>query len=350
MKDKEHALRRAVEVACRFMGGWRAKIALFTEEHGLADLIAVGFEEALDIGALIRQNGISAQVIASGEPWYAEDVQKIPDVVNPVMLVDGVRAAVCVPFGLRGDNFGVMWIHFREPRRFLPSEIEALQLHAGRAAIAYKTSAAQGESDALRQFSEALSQKIPTQEILLQIQRAVGELSAVSSATVILHKDSGIWRHAIRKSTPINQEEVESHQRDMEQTRSGPVAPTKSEEWAFDVSKAEHPERNIPDEEFLEAYEALAQESRLVLKFDTAETCIGKDSSVWRHIEHIVATLQEDVSVALHRIETPQAPATVRKTKESPPSKSQVQGKERRRVWKNRRDWRQFVPWKKRRS
>lgn len=182
--DPKRVLEVVVEEARRALGGWRAKIVLISGERRPTDLISVGFEDGLDTGVLVREDGISVQVMTSGKLWHTEDVQQIPEVVNPAMLADGVGAAACVPFGLRGHNIGVMWLHYKEPRRFLPSEIEALRLYANQAAIAYDNARQMWELEHLRRAVEKLASVSDVQNVLQQIVISAKEVLTGDSAVI----------------------------------------------------------------------------------------------------------------------------------------------------------------------
>jgi len=211
MKDLKRVLEGIVEEACRTLGGWRAKIVLSTSEGNPTDIVSVGFEDGLDVCALIRPDGISVQVMASGEPWYTEDAQKVTEVVNPAMLADGVRAFVCVPLTLADPKIGVMWIHYREPRQFLETEVKALQLYANQAAAAYDSA----------QWTQPLENLIGADDVQVMLQQIVEgqSLSMTSSATAYMGKDNFSWRYTAQEYASIAQELLRPLQDlDLEQT------------------------------------------------------------------------------------------------------------------------------------
>jgi GAF domain-containing protein/ActR/RegA family two-component response regulator len=150
-------LERVVHQACQALGGWWAKLILIAEDGTPTDLVAMGPDHGLEVQELIRTNGISQQVLTTGQPRWIPDVQQELAEVNPRLLRDGVGAAVCVPLRLRGKNIGVMWIHYQEPRRFLPPEIDALQLYAAQAATAYDSARRVDELERMRAAAEAMT-------------------------------------------------------------------------------------------------------------------------------------------------------------------------------------------------
>jgi GAF domain-containing protein/ActR/RegA family two-component response regulator len=135
--EPQAVLEVIVRQACQALKGWWAKVVLIADDGTPTEQVSVGFNHRLDLHDLIRSDGISRQVMTSGKPYQIPDVRQELNKVNPRLLRDGVGAAICIPLRLRGKNIGVIWIHYKELRRFLPPEIDALQIYAAQAAIAY---------------------------------------------------------------------------------------------------------------------------------------------------------------------------------------------------------------------
>ncbi|MBN1991725.1 MAG: GAF domain-containing protein [Anaerolineae bacterium] len=239
--EPKQTLRIVVEEACQALAGWRSKIILISRKGELTDLVAVGFGDGLDTGEMIRPDGISVQVMTSGEPWYTEDVQKLPDRVNPVMLSDGVRAAACVPFGVRDCNIGVMWIHYRVPRIFLPTETEALRLYANQAAIAYDNTRRMRELEHLHQAAEKLASVASVQEVLQQVVKSAKEVLEADSVVIWSYDDI---RHTFLPDELITEgirpKLVERFRKD--EPRSGGTAEVVMERKYVAISNTDDPE------------------------------------------------------------------------------------------------------------
>ncbi len=177
-------LERVVQQACQALDGWWAKLILVADDGMPTESVAVGLDHGLDIQDLIRPNGISHQVMSTSQPYWIPDVQQALDKVNPRLLRDGVGAAVCVPLRLRGKNIGVMWIHYQEPRRFLPPEIDALQLYATQAAIAYDNARRVHELERMRVAAETMASADDLPAVLEAIVRSARDVLQADSTAV----------------------------------------------------------------------------------------------------------------------------------------------------------------------
>ncbi len=94
-RDPNEVLQHIVETACRTTGAWRA-VVLLIEESGRPRAIATfGFDHRLDLAESVRPNGISFQVVRSGQPQLIPDTKAMADRVHPAMLEQGVQAAAC---------------------------------------------------------------------------------------------------------------------------------------------------------------------------------------------------------------------------------------------------------------
>jgi GAF domain-containing protein len=174
--DPEQTLHFVVQKAAEAVEGWRASAVLFDENKRPHRLASVGFNHEIKSAVSIRRNGVSMEVIRTGEPIMIEDVNTRLDLVNPEMVEDGVQAAICLPLQLGEENIGVLWIHYKEPRHFHPSQIEALQLYSIQAAIAYDNARRMKELKQLHSAIEAMSSVAEPKDVLQQIAKSVKEI------------------------------------------------------------------------------------------------------------------------------------------------------------------------------
>lgn len=136
-QESDDALTAIVEALCQASGAlWVA--ALILDVNGQPEIMAQdGAGRKLEKATLARQEGISYQVIQSGSPRFIPDTAAAANEINPKMLLDGIKAAACLP--LRHDELrGVLWIHFDDVHPFSESEQQALQIYASQAAIAFE--------------------------------------------------------------------------------------------------------------------------------------------------------------------------------------------------------------------
>ncbi len=184
MLDPDQTMRFIVEKACQAVEGWRAASVLLDEDGTPHGLSAVGFDKNLAAATSIRADGISTEVVKTGEPYLIEDVKAQADKVNPAMIQDGVQAAMCLPLRLGESSIGVLWIHYKEPRQFLPAQIEALKLYASQATIAYDNARRMQELKHLRRAAEKLASVAGVQNVLQQVVRSAREVLGADSSII----------------------------------------------------------------------------------------------------------------------------------------------------------------------
>ncbi len=162
-------------------------IVLVDEMRRVKNLLTTGTDKEVDISDVIRPEGITMQVMSSGEAVVIEDTQSQRQRVNPRMFRNKVGAALCLPFSVQGKQIGVMWIHYDAPCHFPEYDSEALQLYVNQAAVAYDNNRRLEEMEHIRQAAETLSGVAGLHEVLEQI---------VCSARDILQADSAaIWSY-----------------------------------------------------------------------------------------------------------------------------------------------------------
>ncbi len=164
-----------------------ARLVLIDMETGnMTDLI-LSESDDVDVESAIRPNGLSMAVMTSGEPQIIEDFEREIEQANPSFFQRGIRAAVGLPVSVNRLRIGVMWVYYSEPRRFVQSEVEALQLYVNQAAIAYENARRLKELEHLRQAAESLAVAADLQSVLEQI---------VLGARQVLQSDSAvIWSY-----------------------------------------------------------------------------------------------------------------------------------------------------------
>lgn len=187
--EPDQTMRFIVEKACQAVEGWRATSVLLDESGRPHGLSAVGFDKKLAAATSIRTDGISTEVVKTGDPYLIEDVKTQANKVNPAMIEDGVRAAICLPLRLGESSIGVLWIHYKEPQQFLPAQIEALKLYATQAAIAYDNARRMQELEHLRLAAEKLASVASVQEVLQQIVRSAREVLGADSSVIWSYDD-----------------------------------------------------------------------------------------------------------------------------------------------------------------
>lgn len=132
----------------------------------------------------IRPEGISMQVMSSGKAEVFEDVNDHLSRINPFILSQSIRAALCLPLSRQGKTFGVMWINYDRPRRFQEFEIQALQLYANLAAITYNKAREMEESERLHRAAEAMSGASDLRQVLQTIVSEASDMFQADSCSI----------------------------------------------------------------------------------------------------------------------------------------------------------------------
>lgn len=154
-----HVLSEIVERARQAAEARGVSLVLFDAHEQVSGVYATGSDTTIELNQIVRSNGISIQVLRTGEPAVIENAAEARERVNPTMFDRNVAAGLCLPVALKGQRMGVMWVHYGTPRHFPAAEIAAIQLYVNQAAIAY---------DNARQI-EALRKARDTARIVAQV-------------------------------------------------------------------------------------------------------------------------------------------------------------------------------------
>ncbi|MCA9901765.1 MAG: GAF domain-containing protein [Ardenticatenaceae bacterium] len=161
-----------------------ARMVLIDVEAGSITDLIVSDSDDVDVESAIRPNGLSMAVMESGKPQIVEDFERERERANPSFFQRGIRAAVGLPVSVNRMRIGVMWVYYSEPRRFVPSEVEALQLYVNQAAIAYENARRLKELEHLRQAAESLAVAADVQAVLEQIVLGARQVLQADSAVI----------------------------------------------------------------------------------------------------------------------------------------------------------------------
>lgn len=152
-------------------------------------LITAGIDGPVERAAIVRPNGLSMQVMRTGTPEIIVDSENDRDRVNPSVFWRKIAAALCLPLILKDETIGVMWFHYGEPRCFSQAEIDAGQLYANQAALAYDSARRIKELEHMRRAAEALAGAAGLAEVLNQIVLSAREVLQADSAAIWCYDD-----------------------------------------------------------------------------------------------------------------------------------------------------------------
>lgn len=181
-QDPNQVLRDIVEQARLTAEAERASVILLDEIGQIRDLVVAGTDQPTNSTELIRSDGYSMQVMHSGQPVVIDDTRKRTG-INPSEFWSGVAAGCCLPMLLQGRQIGVMWFHYYKPRHISTGDVEAAQLYANQAALAYAGARRMAELEHLHRAAEAITGMASVQQTLEQIAH---------SARIVLKADSAV--------------------------------------------------------------------------------------------------------------------------------------------------------------
>ena len=201
-QDPDKVLNDIVRRVVSVMNAWRASAILIDQEGNPRHLASWGFMEHMERATAIRKNGLSMKIKKTGETLYIENLETTTIDVHPKIREQDVKAAVCLPLEHFESNRGVLWLHFKEPRKFSELDKQCMQLYANQAAIAYENARRMQELEQMQKAAEALSSTDKTNEVMEQIAR---------SACLVLGADSAaIWSYDQQHEQFIPDESVSS--------------------------------------------------------------------------------------------------------------------------------------------
>ena len=204
LQDSRMILKKIVDQTVVAAGASWVSIVLIDESGRALNPIISDRRFSLDPRELlpIRRDGISMQVMRTGEAYSLENVEKMRDIVNPRTMEPSVQAAICMPLSLPGKRIGVMWIHYAVPRSFPDSEVAALQLYVNQAAIAYDSARRIETLETIRRVSDTLAEAEDVQSIMRQI---------VDGARQVLKADAAVlWFYDSQTDNFIPESSVHS--------------------------------------------------------------------------------------------------------------------------------------------
>ncbi len=143
--------------------------------------VVAGVDIEEDIRGIVREKGISAHVMKTGQPVVIPDVERwdgdIP--LNPAFQRNGIKSAVCLPLTAPKQPLGVMWVHYTFRHDFSEHEITALKLFANQAAAVYASVRTLRFLKKLQEVAMSFAQEESLTQVL---QRIVDETKAVFQA------------------------------------------------------------------------------------------------------------------------------------------------------------------------
>lgn len=201
LPDPERILQEIADHALEVADASWVRLIMMDEQGQTRNFHATLGDKLLETNDRIRPNGISRRVLRTGSPYLVEDVSKATEELNPVMLEEGSRAALCLPLSFTGGRLGVIWIHYSAPRTFSNDDVSALQTYLQQASIAYDRTRQMGGLEPLVRATERLAAAIDTKDVLKRIVSLAREIQGADYSVFweyVENEDESMLQLAVR--------------------------------------------------------------------------------------------------------------------------------------------------------
>ncbi len=144
------------------------------------NVVSRGIDDSEDAPAMVRPDGLSMNVLQGRMPY-----EKIEDAdierrqgrnVNPGAPWQRIRAALCLPLKVEGDNRGVMWFHYTRPQMFDERDINHYRIFVNQAALAYDAARRLRALDGMRAAAYRMADLTGSADTTQQIVDAAREV------------------------------------------------------------------------------------------------------------------------------------------------------------------------------
>ncbi len=147
-----------------------------------------------------RSNGLTANIILNKQRMYIENVdeEKDPATLSTFIREQKIKAYVGLPLISNQQSLGVLYVSFKQPRRFPPDELSLIQLLADNAATAIYNSRLFEESqqrleqlNLVRQVAADVSSVLDLDKILQRAVDGLAKVFDVKQAAVAIFDEIG---------------------------------------------------------------------------------------------------------------------------------------------------------------
>jgi signal transduction histidine kinase len=188
-----------------------AILLLDEDSRELVARAAVGIEEEVDQGLRIPLGqGFAGRIAAERRPVILDQVDS-EHVVNPILMEKGIRSMLGVPLLIDGRPIGVLHVGTLTSHPFSPSDVELLELAAGRAAIAIEHArlfeaerAARQRLEHVQAVTDAALAHLELDELLAVLLPRIRTILEADTCAVLLHEEE---RHELVARAALGIEE-----------------------------------------------------------------------------------------------------------------------------------------------
>ncbi|MBL8189346.1 MAG: GAF domain-containing protein [Acidobacteria bacterium] len=183
-QNPDQVLKSICEQTKKATASQFAVIILIDEMERPQRLLPDEIGSRLDVERAVTPNGISLEVMRTGQPIAISSLGRQSQRANSLLIDNGVKAAVCLPFFAQDRKHGVLWIAYDRPHIFSDQEVKSLQPYVNQAAGAYDNARRMDEMRHMRQAAEDLATSDHLNIVLVQIAELALEVLQADSAVI----------------------------------------------------------------------------------------------------------------------------------------------------------------------
>lgn len=126
--ELREAIKGELGSLCERFGAHAATLHLYDAvQDRLAFPIGFGLREKERFEWLPSERGPAATIFQQGSPVFAEDARHHPQFRGPFTFDEGVRSGAAFPLALEGEKLGIVFLNYREERRFSADEKDSIR-------------------------------------------------------------------------------------------------------------------------------------------------------------------------------------------------------------------------------
>ncbi|MFH1636459.1 MAG: GAF domain-containing protein [Chloroflexota bacterium] len=169
--DVRSILQEIVRNACLVVGADIATVHLYDhhkQEFFDLDHAAVYPEELRQYMEKPRARGGLTNAIVRKQRAYVENIDEVEDQekVSTFIRDQGIKAYLGMPLITGNQSVGVIYVSFKQPRRFSPDELSLVQILANHAATAIYRANLSYQRDAVTKIAQTIASSLDSDEIL----------------------------------------------------------------------------------------------------------------------------------------------------------------------------------------
>ncbi len=137
--DMDETQALVADAAQRLLGGELCAV-LRLDRHGHVEKqVLLDMNRTRDdLPTIFRLEGMTAQLLASGQPMAISDLRQVPE-ANPIVQAHGIRSAIGIAIGAADDRLGALWVGLNRPHVWTSRQIALISILGNQAGQALKS-------------------------------------------------------------------------------------------------------------------------------------------------------------------------------------------------------------------